>query len=291
MKRHSLIVSILVATTALGGAAYAAEQVATPPAMVGSLTDRPAQKAVDRDVLTLSADGAAAFRDMSGARFALFEADPARAKALIERARTALAQVSGDHSVSMKDGAALTPLTGARISHGAEPAKAVAWLPVAGQLTLGEDFVPTPKATAALAEANHSLQSGDRTSAAETLRLAGLDVNATVAVLPLAQTSADLQRAAGLIEQGRYYEANVALKQAEDRMRFDVSDIALVPETGAETAQRAIPPEPARARQDQARTGATGQTGQAPTGSAPSSAEGRAATVPLPAAFPAKTAS
>ncbi|WP_232631335.1 YfdX family protein [Methylobacterium sp. Leaf118] len=291
MKRHSLLVSILVATTALGGAAYAAEQVATPSAMVGSLTDSPAQKAVDRDVLTLSADGAAAFRDMSGARFALFEGDPARAKALIERARTALARASGDHSVYMKDEAALTPLTGARTAHRAEPAKAVAWLPVDGQLTLGEDFVPTPKTNAALAEANHSLQSGDRKGAAETLRLAGLDVNATVAVLPLAQTSTDVQRAAGLIEQGRYYEANLALKQAEDRMRFDVSDIALVPEMGAATAQRAIPPKSAPERQDQARTGAPGQTGQAPTGSAPSGAEGRAANAPLPDAGPAKTAS
>jgi hypothetical protein len=79
MTRHSLLAGILVATTALGGAAYAAEHAAPPMTAQVPLTESPAQKSVDRDDIKLSADGAAAYRDMGSARLALFEVEPSRA--------------------------------------------------------------------------------------------------------------------------------------------------------------------------------------------------------------------
>ncbi|KQT50379.1 hypothetical protein ASG52_06040 [Methylobacterium sp. Leaf456] len=234
MKRHTLLASILVATTALGGAALAAEHAA--PAQ-GTLIESPARNAVDRDVLKLSADGAAALRDIGGTRLALFEAEPAQAKTMIERAQTALDKARTDDAVFTKAEAALKPPAGTKAPETADKA-AVAWLPVDSQMTLGEDFVPTPAKNAAIADANHSLQSGDRKGATKKLRLAGIDVNTTVAVLPLAKTTEDVHRAASLIHQGHYYEANAVLKQAEGRMRFDVADIALVPDKVAAKAQK-----------------------------------------------------
>lgn len=260
MTRHPLLASILVATTALCGAAYAAEHDAPPTTVQGTFQGTAARKTVDRDVVKLSTDGAAAYRDMSSARLALFEAEPARAKTLIERARTALAKAKTDDAVFTKAEAALNQPAGAKAPEGADAAKAVAWLPVDGQLTLGEDFVPTPEKTAAIDDANHSLQSGDRKGAAEKLRLAGIDVRTTVAVLPLARTTEDVGRAATLIEQGKYYEANAVLKQAEDRMRFDVADVALVPDKVAANAPEATPPKQDTATHDQAKNG-TAETG------------------------------
>ncbi|GAB6842716.1 hypothetical protein HNR00_003213 [Methylorubrum rhodinum] len=242
MTRHTLLASILVATTALGGAAYAAEHTAPPAAVQSTMKESPAQKAADRDALKLSADGAAALRDIGGTRLALFEAEPAQAKTMIERAQTALDRAKTDDAVFTKAEAALKPPAGTKVPETADKA-AVAWLPVDSQMTLGEDFVPTPEKNAAIADANHSLQSGDRKGAAETLRLAGIDVNTTVAVLPLAKTTEDVHQAASLIQQGKYYEANAVLKQAEGRMRFDVADIALVPDKVAATT-KATPSKP-----------------------------------------------
>lgn len=254
MTRHSLLAGILVATTALGGAAYAAEHAAPPMTAQAPITESPAQKSVDRDVIKLSADGAAAYRDMGSARLALFEVEPSRAKTFIERAQSALAKAKSDDAVFTRAEADLHQPTNAKArtetrdttSDSAE--KAVAWLPVDSQLTLGEDFVPTPEKNAAIADADHSLRSGDRKAATETLRLAGINVNTTVAVLPLAKTTEDVQRAAGLIDQGKYYEANAVLKQAEDRMRFDVADLAMVPDTAAVTAPKATPSKPEASR-------------------------------------------
>ena len=83
--RKSLAVA-LVATTILGGAAYATEQATTP----ATTHESAAQRAVDQDVGKLSKDGAQAFRDMHLARIAIFDADPAQAKSLIAKAQAAL---------------------------------------------------------------------------------------------------------------------------------------------------------------------------------------------------------
>ncbi len=249
MKHHTLLASILVATTALGGAAYAAEHTAPPAAIQSTMKESPAQKAADRDVLKLSADGAAALRDIGGTRLALFEAEPAQAKTMIERAQTALDRAKTDDAVFTKAEAALKPPAGTKAPQTADKG-AVAWLPVDSQITLGEDFVPTPEKNAAIADANHSLKAGDQKGAAEKLRLAGIDVNTTVAVLPLAKTTEDVHQAASLIGQGKYYEANAVLKQAEGRMRFDVADIAMVPDKVAANPQKAAP-KPDTAQHDQ----------------------------------------
>lgn len=255
--RKSLAV-VLVASTMLGGAAYAAEQAAQPPVAQMS----PAQKAVDTDVGKLSKDGAQAFRDMHLARVAIYEADPAQAKDLIGKAQAALAKARSDETVFRKaesdlrtpaemsagktaaktaaktatDTAPTAAATAPAAASDAKPGanEQVAWLPIDAQLTLDEDFVATPEKAAAVSDANTSLQKGDKTGALEKLKLAHVDVNFTMAVLPLDKTTADVDQAATLIGQGKYYEANALLKTAEDRMRFDVIDALAVPKVTAQ---------------------------------------------------------
>ncbi len=114
-------------------------------------------------------------------------------------------------------------------------------MPVDAQLTLGDDFVATPTKASAVTEANKNLAQGDQKGALEKLKLAHVDVNFTMAVLPLNTTIANVDQAAALIGQGKYYEANAALKTAQDNMRFDVIDAVAVP-------RRRPPPRPTRAR-------------------------------------------
>ena len=79
-------------------------------------------------------------------------------------------------------------------------------------------------------------------STLEKLKLAHVDVNFTMAVLPLNKTITDVDQAATLINQGKYYEANAALKSAQDNMRFDVIDAIAVPQKAtAATADKGAP--------------------------------------------------
>ncbi|SEO58488.1 YfdX protein [Methylobacterium sp. ap11] len=257
MFSRKSLAAALVATTVLGGAAYAAEQ-ATKPAVV---QETAAQKAVDKDVGKLSKDGAQAFRDMHLARIAIFDADPAQAKSLIGKAQAALAKAKTDDAVFTKAEAELkTPAEMAvakdktatdKTAAADTTAKSndkVAWVPVDAQMTLGEDFVATPEKAAAVTEANKSLAKGDQKSAVEKLKLAHVDVNFVMAVMPLDKTAADVNQAATLIGQGKYYEANAALKTAEDGMRFDVIDAVGLPQKAAATGStKTAAPAPAHA--------------------------------------------
>jgi hypothetical protein len=246
MSYNRSIVLALVAATVLGGAAFAAEQAAAPH-------ETPAQKAADADAGKLSKDGAQAFRDLQLTRLAIFEANPTQAKDMIAKAQAAFAKAKTDDTVFMKAEADLktpTDMAGHKgmaqsaTATDAKPSKdQVAWVPVDAQLTLGDDFVATPAKASAVTEANKNLAQGDQKGAIEKLKLAHVDVNFTMAVLPLDKTIADVNQAATLIGQGKYYEANAALKSAQDGMRFDVIDAVALPQTGKAAAGGSMAPQ------------------------------------------------
>jgi hypothetical protein len=207
MAYRRSVAAALVAATFLGGAAYAAEQAARPAAT----QETPAQKAIDQDVGKLSKDGAQAFRDMHLARIAIFDADPAQAKSLIGKAQAALAKAKTDDAVFTR---------------------AEADLRTQSDMAAPKDTATSDK-TAAQPAAKDTASKGDQKGAIEKLKLAHVDVNFVMAVLPLDKTTADVNQAATLIGQGKYYEANAALKTAEDGMRFDVIDAVGLPQKAA----------------------------------------------------------
>ncbi|WP_157811636.1 YfdX family protein [Pantoea rodasii] len=77
-------------------------------------------------------------------------------------------------------------------------------------------FTVTPEKQKALNKANRQLKSGDKKGAFETLKLAGYEFETSHAFMPLHHTREDLNRAISLLKSGKYYEANAALKNAED---------------------------------------------------------------------------
>ena len=228
MRISTGIVAALLGTTMLAGAVSAQQTPAAPaPTMQ--------QKAeAARDFMTLSADGAVAFRTLHMARIAIFEADPVVAKKLLADTRAALAKAKVDSTAFMKAEGDLKAPKGMNAAPGAVSAPAVAWLPIDGQLTLGEDFVATPAKAAAVAEANKHLEKGQRKEAIEKLKLADVNVVFTMALAPLDRTMADVDMAAKLMDEGKYYEANAAMKKAEDGVRYDSVAAIAVPQKAEE---------------------------------------------------------
>jgi hypothetical protein len=217
----------------------------------------PQQTAADKDFGKLSADGSRAFEDLTLTRLAIYDGRIADAKKYLNEADTALGKAKTDETVFTKaqadlktptskdasanknvSGAApVTNVEGEKIpgaSNGmpaemTDQKKPIAWLPIDGAITINEDYTANPAKTAAVADANKSLKSGDRKSAMEKLKLADMKVDVTLAVIPLEQTIKYTHQAAGLINDNKYYEASQVLRQAQDNLRFDIANITDTP--------------------------------------------------------------
>jgi len=111
----------------------------------------------------------------------------------------------------------------------------IAWVPVDGAITINEDYTANPAKTAAVSDANKSLKSGDRKGAIEKLKLADMNIDVTLAVIPLEQTIKSVHQATELINNGKYYEASQVLRLAQDSERFDGTSISGTPSTPTNT--------------------------------------------------------
>lgn len=56
-----------------------------------------------------------------------------------------------------------------------------------------------------------------------------MNVDVTMIVVPLEQTINDVHQAAGLINDGKYYEASQMLRDVQDGERFDVTSVTAKP--------------------------------------------------------------
>jgi len=164
-------------------------------------------------------------------------------------AKASIAKAKTDDTAFMKAEAALKPPAGMSQptetqgagDKPAQSATSTAWLPVDGGLTLGEDFVATPTKAAGVAKANDQLKKGDHKQAMETLKLSEINVSFVMEVAPLDKTISGIDTAAQLIDSGKYYEGNQALKGVEDGLRFDVADVNSGPEKSSSTSDKTAP--------------------------------------------------
>lgn len=237
MLRVGPLVVALAASTMFTSAAFSAEQ-AGKTSVVDASKPSAATQADNKDFRKLSADGLKALRDVRRARLAIFDGQTDQAKKYVDEARIAIGKAKTDDTAFMKDEASLKPPAGMnqKTTQGgtdnSAPSKTpTAWLPVDGGLALGEDFVATPAKAAGVAKANEQLKKGDHKQAMETLKLSEINVAFEMEVAPLEKTVSGIDSAAQLIDSGKYYEGNQALKGVVDGLRFDVADINGGPKT------------------------------------------------------------
>ncbi len=203
-----------------------------------------AQTKADQDAARLSKDGYAAIRDISQARLAIFNGQPGQAKTFTNEAQTAFEKAQRDDRVFTKAESDLRAPAGKTQPGSGTGASTtpIAWIPVDGSLTLSEDYVDTPEKAAGVAKANKQFKEGDRKHAVETLKMVNIDVGFVSEVAPVDKTMAGIKKADQLIGEGKYYEANQALKGVEDGYRFDVTDVDAGPEGAANKTPKATAP-------------------------------------------------
>ena len=226
MKLSSFCAAAALATALVGSPALAADTNANATTQAG-------QKTADKDFGKLSVDGVKAFRDVQAARLAIFNGEPDRAKTYLADAQGALGRAKGDDTVFMKAEAELKTAPGDKQSEGAtsDQAKAkVAWIPVDGQMAVDEDYTDSSAKTAEAAKPDAKDQGSKATAGrSDPLKLADLDVDFTAEVLPLQATIGQVNDAAELAGQNKFYEASLKLKAVEDSARFDTVVVNATP--------------------------------------------------------------
>jgi hypothetical protein len=153
------------------------------------------------------------------ARLALFDND-------IEAAKGRLAEAQAQFRDAEKT---LNDLT---IGDTEDPTNAARYLPFDMSMALTEAFTASPENQQALEKATSLMQSGASDEAVDVLRLASIDVNISAALLPVVEVSDQFEKAQTFIDEGKYYEANLALKAVEDSIVVRTFSIDAIPQQG-----------------------------------------------------------
>jgi YfdX protein len=220
--------AVALAIASLLAAPLAHSQSATPAAepaasmAAAEPAAAPETDATANELMKFSDAGNRAIREIRGARVAIFNGDPKSAMELMAGAKN---DVAAAEKEAPTFGMTTTlAANGKPVATDSEQAKAIS-VPVDGQIVLADDFVVTPEKKSSIDKANAAFKQGDRKQAIEELRLAEIDVSYTRLMMPLAPTQKRLASAIKLVHDGKYYEANLALKSIEDG--FGVETVAL----------------------------------------------------------------
>jgi hypothetical protein len=188
----------------------------------GSLTGQAEMPGhVQEPIRNVSSSGAQAFTLIRDARRKLFDGLTQDAEELVAAATRSLARAKEDDTAYMKKHAALKTIDGKRPA-GDATQPPTAWIPVDGSLTFGEHFEATPEQRRQIEIAKIQAGRSDMKKAAELLQQANVDFRLALVVAPLEQTIRLIGETSKLIAAGKYYEANLKLKQAQDGLAMDI---------------------------------------------------------------------
>jgi type II secretory pathway pseudopilin PulG len=195
MKR--LIMATMVTAVLASSTVWAADNA---PVAAQQQTQQVQQTAAAERI---SEQGLYAMRDVQVARLALFHGDPEKAKELTNEASALLSDDSTEWAKFAKPG----KKTNVNDDQ---------YIVINASVGISESYVATPEKEAAI-----KMAKGDKKGAMEELRLAGVGVMENQYLMPLKQTRNALADAQKLLDKKQYYEANLALKGAEDGIIVD----------------------------------------------------------------------
>ena len=226
MKTNHLSKIMIVSVITLIGFAIACTiSIATTPSKENKILEK------------VSSEANTAMRDLRWARVALFDGQP-------EAAKTYLDGVKKNLETAKKQAPELivTIDTKSKVGDKTVSSKQVTeksdYVPIDAWLVLSEDFVATPEKNAKIKEANKHLKSGDKNKAIDVLRTADIGVSVGRMLMPLKATMKHVDKAITLMNEHKYYEANLALKGAEDGLIID--SVMLVEPVTHQNADKAV---------------------------------------------------
>ena len=202
-------------TTAEAGAATQGVEGPTKEPTMQAATEQ----AHERPVVRTVDEAGLAMQEIHGARLALFDGATGHAEKLVKDAAKRLEEAQaglGEHAMmpTKKGDATQT------------------YVPFHTSFSLAEGFVPQELHKGALEQANRQLAEGDQKGAAESLRVANIDLWVSAAMIPAKSSLEHVQEAEKLIGEKKFHEANLALKAVEESVIVEAYSAHAVPVQG-----------------------------------------------------------
>ena len=178
--------------------------------------EQPISKTAEKDLVKVSKDAMMVMNSVRGARFAIFDGKPDEARKDVDAAVTEIT-----NTVKDADKFAVDTKAPAR--------KDDTYVPYDAALTVADTFVPTEENMKHIAKANEHLHKGEKKEALETLKVGKVDVAFTAGLMPVKFAQQRINEAAKLIGDGKYYEANLALKAVDDAVVIETIGVDEAP--------------------------------------------------------------
>jgi hypothetical protein len=192
--------SVYAADDSAQGATPAQHAVSVPDA--ASAKEQTANKATDKEFIKVSEDAQMTMRNVHAARLAIYNGMTDQAQTYVD---AAVARVEA----TMKDANKYAVNTKA-------PHDNDVYVPFDSSLAVADDFVPNPAKMKHIAKANEHLRKGEKKEALEVLKLGDVDVSIGTELVPVKLAKQHIDEAAKLVDEGKYYDANLVLKSVED---------------------------------------------------------------------------
>lgn len=152
-----------------------------------------------------------AMRDIGMSRFELFNGRTQRRNNWL-RKRKLLNDDSTDWNLYVK-------------SDKKAPVEGDHYIRINSSITVAEDYLPAGQKNDAINKANQKMKEGDKKGTIEALKLAGVSVIENQELIPLQQTRKDVTTALSLMNEGKYYQAGLLLKSAQDGIVVDSQSV------------------------------------------------------------------
>jgi len=230
MKLSTLAVPAVALATLSPLIAYSAAEHAGDKTAKPAISAAAKPSAQEQALFKFSEAGHSAMRDIRGARSAVFNGEPKLAIKLMGSAKTLVAQAEKEAPVFDTTS---TMVVGGKVVGTTSDRRELKSVPVDGQLVLADDLVMTPEKKAHIDKANEHIKKGEHAKAREELRLGEIDMTYSRSWMPIEQSKKHLEQAIKLAGDGKYYEANLALKAIEDGVSTDSVDLRDLPKSAA----------------------------------------------------------
>ena len=97
-----------------------------------------------------------------------------------------------------------------------------------------DTFKPTSDKAKNIAKADKHLRKGEQKEAMETLKLSKIDAAISTGLVPVKFAQDNIVKASNLVREGKYYEANLALKEVDDAVIIQTYGVDDVPKAKAD---------------------------------------------------------
>lgn len=168
-----------------------------------------------KDLIKVSEDALMSMRNVHGARLAIFNGLPERAQTYVDAAATrigATVKEADKYALDIK-----------------APKADDRYVPFDASLTVLDTYKPSFERDKSIAKANEHLHKGEKKEAMEVLKLGAIDVAANTSLIPAKFAKEHIEEAAKLLSEGKYYEANLALKAVDDAVVVETYAMDAIP--------------------------------------------------------------